>query len=245
MDDPGANLRGTVTLSSTASDAGSGIASRVYEYSPAGAGSWSSTRPPSTRPASRTGSTTSASSSPTSPATRPPRRRSQTGASTTPLRRASIDDPGANLRGTVTLTSSASDAGSGDRPRAYQHSPAGRRHLDDDPGRLRHDRCLGRALRPARHRHRRRRQLRPPRRTVANRRVDNTAPSASLTLLPTGASSPRPSPSPPNSSDPGGSGVDSVTFERRPAGGGSWTAIDTDTSSPYSVSWDTSALADG
>ena len=32
-----------------------------------------------------------------------------------------------------------------------------RRHLDDDPGRLRHDRRYGRALRPARDRHRQRR----------------------------------------------------------------------------------------
>ena len=39
--------------------------------------------------------------------------------------------------------------------------------------------------------------------------------------------------------------VDSVLFERRPSGGGSWTAIDTDSSSPYSASWDTSALVDG
>src|SRR5439155_3446714 len=45
--------------------------------------------------------------------------------------------------------------------------------------------------------------------------------------------------------DTGGSGVASVTFQRSPAGGGSWTTIDTDTSSPYSASFDTSAAADG
>src|SRR4029079_8181990 len=38
-----------------------------------------------------------------------------------------------------------------------------------------------------------------------------------------------------------GSGVDSALFERRPAGGGAWTAIGTDTSAPYSVNWNTSA----
>src|SRR5439155_23802754 len=38
--DPGANLRGTVTLSSTNSDTGSGIASVTYQQSPAGANTW-------------------------------------------------------------------------------------------------------------------------------------------------------------------------------------------------------------
>lgn len=40
MNDPGAHLRGTVTLTSATSDFGSGIASVTYKRSPAGAGSW-------------------------------------------------------------------------------------------------------------------------------------------------------------------------------------------------------------
>ena len=59
---------------------------------------------------------------------------------------ASLDDPGANLRGTVTLTSTASDAGSGVASRAYRVLARRRRQLELDPGRLRHDRRLGRAL---------------------------------------------------------------------------------------------------
>ena len=46
-------------------------------------------------------------------------------------------------------------------------------------------------------------------------------------------------------SDTDGSGVNSVAFERRPAGGGSWTTIATDGGSPYSVSFDTTTVADG
>ena len=46
-------------------------------------------------------------------------------------------------------------------------------------------------------------------------------------------------------SDTDGSGVNSVAFERRPAGGGSWTTIATDGSSPYSISFDTTTVADG
>ena len=40
LNDPGAYLRGTVTLTSTTSDAGSGIAAVTYQRSPAGTGSW-------------------------------------------------------------------------------------------------------------------------------------------------------------------------------------------------------------
>ena len=42
-----------------------------------------------------------------------------------------------------------------------------------------------------------------------------------------------------------GSGVATAEFQQRPAGGGPWTTIDTDTGAPYSASWDTTALTDG
>ncbi|HEX9379917.1 MAG TPA: Ig-like domain-containing protein [Gaiellaceae bacterium] len=45
--------------------------------------------------------------------------------------------------------------------------------------------------------------------------------------------------------DTGGSGVASVAFQRRPSSGGSWTTIDTDSSSPYSTSFDTTGVSDG
>ena len=48
-----------------------------------------------------------------------------------------------------------------------------------------------------------------------------------------------------NSAD-GGSGVANAQFQRSPAGAGTWTNIGAaDTSSPYSVNWDTTAVADG
>jgi hypothetical protein len=46
-------------------------------------------------------------------------------------------------------------------------------------------------------------------------------------------------------SDTDGSGVNSVAFERKPAGGGSWTTVATDGSAPYSISFDTTTVADG
>ena len=48
-----------------------------------------------------------------------------------------------------------------------------------------------------------------------------------------------------SASDTGGSGITSVSFERRSAGGGAWTAIGSDATSPYSVSFDTTLVADG
>ncbi len=157
LDDPGANLRATVTLSSTASDAGSGVATRTYQHSPAGAGTWTTT------PAAfdTTGVTdglydlrvivTDNAGNSTTSATVTNRRVDNTAPS------ASLDDPGANLRGTVTLSSTATDARLRCRHPHLSALPCRRRHLDDDPGRLRHDRRYGRALRPARDRHRQRR----------------------------------------------------------------------------------------
>ncbi|MGD0274364.1 MAG: Ig-like domain-containing protein, partial [Gaiellaceae bacterium] len=42
-----------------------------------------------------------------------------------------------------------------------------------------------------------------------------------------------------------GSGVASVSFQRSPAGAGSWTEIASDATSPYGAGWNTSAVADG
>jgi chitinase len=80
--------------------------------------------------------------------------------------------------------------------------------------------------------------------TVANRRVDNTAPTAGLTdpgsplrgttvaLNATGT-------------DTGGSGVLNVKVQYTPTGGSTWTDICTDTTSPYSCSWNTTGVGDG
>ena len=58
MGNPGADLSGTVTLTSTTSDGGSGIASVTYQLSPANANTWTNQAASWTRPAAPTGSTT-------------------------------------------------------------------------------------------------------------------------------------------------------------------------------------------
>src|SRR6266540_7311737 len=77
---------------------------------------------------------------------------------------------------------------------------------------------------------------------VANRRIDNTAPSVAMTdpgtplsgTVNVGATA----------TDVGGSGVSSVTIQRSPAGAGTWTDVCTDSSSPYSCSFDTTTVGD-
>ena len=245
LDDPGANLRATVTLSSTASDAGSGIASRVYAYSPAGAGTWTTTPAAFDTTALTDGlydlrvTVTDVAGNSTISATVTNRRVDNTAPERTMI------NPGAHLSGTVTLSSTASDpGGSGVATVTYQHSPAGAGTWTTTPAafdttgvtdglydlRVIVTDNAGNSTTSA---------------TVVNRRVDNTNPTGSLSAPSDGALVSGTVAVSGTASDPGGSGVDSVLFERRPAGGGSWTAIDTDSSSPYSVSWDTSALADG
>ena len=79
---------------------------------------------------------------------------------------------------------------------------------------------------------------------VVNVTVDRTSPSGALTAPADGAFVTATLTVSSDSAD-AGSGVDSAEFQRRPAGGGTWTTIDTDTTSPYSVSWDTTPLTDG
>ena len=244
LDDPGANLRATVTLSSTASDAGSGIASRAYSYSPAGAGTWTTTPAAFDTTAVTDGlydlrvTVTDNAGNQTVSATVTNRRVDNTAPS------ASLDDPGANLRGTVTLTSTASDpGGSGVATRTYQHSPAGAGTWTTTPAafdttgvtdglydlRVIVTDNAGNSTTSA---------------AVVNRRVDNTNPTGSVTA-PAGASVVSGLTAVSSDSADAGSGVQQVIFQRSPAGAGTWTAIDTDTSAPYSVDWSTGALADG
>ena len=74
---------------------------------------------------------------------------------------------------------------------------------------------------------------------------DGTAPTGSLTAPANGAALRGASVAVSSDSADSGSGVASAEFQRRPAGGGAWTAIATDTNAPYSVNWNTTALTDG
>jgi hypothetical protein len=260
LTDPGANIRGTISLDATASDGG-GIANVKIQRSPVGLGIWTDICTDASSPYScstdtstwggdalydlRALATDNASRTATSMVTN--RRVDNT------LPTVTMTDPGAYLSGTnVTLQATASDAGSGVSSVTIQRSPAGLGIWTDLCTDLSSPySCTGvntttwggdglydlRAVtidvagNPN------------TSATVANRRVDNTAPTAGLT-----------DPGSPlrqtvtlnaTATDTGGSGVLNVAIERSPAGAGTWTNICTDATSPYSCSWNTTGVTDG
>ena len=259
MTDPGTPLRATVSLAATASDGGDGssISSVTIQKSPAGAGTWTTACIDTTSPYSCSFDTTTVSDglydfrafvqnnaggSVTSSAVS--NRRVDNTAPT-----AGITDPGTPLRGTVSISASATDGGSGVANVKVQRSPAGAGTWTDictdstSPYSCSWDTTgvsdglydlravstdnAGNATNSS---------------TVANRRVDNTAPTATMT-----------NPGSPitgtktfdGTSTDGGSGVASLKFQVSPIGAGTWSDMCTDTTSPYSCSYNTSALADG
>jgi len=74
-------------------------------------------------------------------------------------------------------------------------------------------------------------------------RVDNTAPSVSVSDPADGAIVSGPNVHVAAAASDLGSGVASVRFEQRPADSGSFTAIGTDVSAPYEASWNTTRLS--
>jgi chitinase len=259
MTDPGANLHSTVTLQATASDGGDGssISLVTIEKSPAGAGTWTTACTDSTSPYScswGSGTVTdglydfravvqnnaggSASSSAVSN-----RRVDNTGPT------AGITDPGTPLKGSVTVNATGTDGGSSVANVTVQRSPAGAGTWTDictdagSPYSCSWDTTgvsdglydlrsvttdnAGNSTNSS---------------TVTNRRVDNTAPTATMT-----------SPGSPitgtksfdGTATDGGSGVASLKFQISPVGAGTWSDMCSDTTSPYSCSYDTSGVADG
>jgi hypothetical protein len=80
---------------------------------------------------------------------------------------------------------------------------------------------------------------------VAARTIDNTGASGSITAPTSGAIVSGATVVTATATD-NGSGVSQITFERSPAGQNSWTAIGAaDTTEPYAASWSTSSLTDG
>jgi hypothetical protein len=131
--DPGSLLRGSVSLSGTAADAGSGIASLQMQYAPAGTSTWTAGCTATTSPYSCSLDTTAVADglydlrslatdvagNTTTSTTVTNRRIDNTGPAVT------VGDPGAFVRATITLTATASDAGSGIASVAIQRAPTG------------------------------------------------------------------------------------------------------------------------
>ena len=240
MGDPGANLRGTVSLTSTTGDPESGVDTVIYERSPAGAGTWTAT------PAGwdttgvadglydlRVVVTNNAGDSTTS-AVVANRRVDNTAPSAT------MNDPGANLSGTVALTSTTSDGGSGIDTLTYEYSPAGQNTWTTTPAswdttlvgddlydlRVTATDLAGNSTTSA---------------PVVNRRVDNGAPTVSITAPTVYINGADPDPFTVAASSPD-SDLTNVHFyacDNASAGcsSGNWVSLGTDGSAPYSVAW--------
>ena len=258
MDDPGEFLSGTLPLTAGASDAGSGMASVRIQYKSSSSGTWLDVCTDGTAPYSCSATTTAvadglydfravatdvAGNTTTSdPVTG--RRVDNT------LPSATMTNPGADLSGVVTLGAASTDAGSGVASVTIQRKPAASSTWTDvctdvdspyscslDTGTLSDGLYDFRAVSTDNAGNTRTST------SVDDRRIDNTAPAVTMTTpaanlrgtITLGATS----------SDTGGSGVDSVTIQRAVAGTGAWVDVCTDTTSGYSCSLNTTALADG
>lgn len=133
LSDPGSPLRGTVTVSGSASDSGSGVTSVRFQYAPAGTSTWSTGCTATTSPYSCSLATnafadglydlralaTDAAGNATTSTLVANRRVDNTAPSAT------MNDPGAFLRATVTLTATAADSGTGLASLRIEGAPTG------------------------------------------------------------------------------------------------------------------------
>ena len=257
--DPGAYLKGTVTVDATAGDgAGSGILNVKIQRSPAGAGTWTDICTDTTSPYQCSWNTTGVTDGLYDLRAVATDNISLSGTSSTVTNRrvdntaptATMNDPGAYLSGTtVSLTASASDGGSGVASVKIQRSPAGAGTWTDvctdttSPYSCSFDSTgVSDGLYDFRAISADNATNSTTSATVTNRRVDNTAPTAGLT----DPGSPLAGTKTLNATGTdGGSGVANVQIQRAPTGTSTWTTICTDTSSPYSCSWNTTLVADG
>jgi chitinase len=255
--DPGSPLTGTVNVTTTATEAGSGLASHTLQYR-LGAGAWTDICTQTTSPKVcawnttaladglydlRTIATDNAGNSATSAIVA-----NRIVDNTAPT--VTLTDPGTPVAGSITLASTTGDgAGSGIASVRYEYrtSPAGAWVLACT-GATTPFSCafntvpvtdgvydlhaiatdgVGKVTTSA---------------TISSRRIDNTAPAVPTlgavatptlgTLALTGTAS------------DAGSGVASLKFQYSPAGAGTWTSICTDVVTPYTCSFDTTTVAD-
>lgn len=254
--DPGP-VRGTVTLTATADDgSGSGVSSVRFQRATAGSGTYVDICVDLTVPWSCSWSTAGLADGDFDLRAVATDRDGMTSddvvadvvVDNTAPSSVEVTDPGSPLFGAVTVAMSAADGGSGIGAVALQRAPAGGTTWTEvcsdtsEPYSCRWDTtavadgqydlraiatdAAGNSRTSA---------------VVGSRRVDNSKPSVTLddpgafvrgttTLTATPVSA---------------SGVRSVTFQRAPAGGSTWTTICSPQASPWTCAWNTTTVADG
>jgi chitinase len=257
--DPGTPLRATVNVDATGADDGSGVVNVKVQRSPAGAGTWTDVCTDSSSPYSCSWDTTGVSDGLYDLRALTSDNAGNTKASSVVANRlvdntaptATMTNPGSPITGTKNYDGTGSDpGGSGVASLKFQVSPIGAGTWSDmcsdttspyacsydtsaladgqyDFRSLATDGAGNTATSTA----------------YSGAIVDNTAPSATMTdpgaylgaTVSLGATA----------GDGAGSGVANVKIQRSPAGTGTWTDLCTDTSSPYSCSFDTTTVTDG
>jgi chitinase len=257
--DPGTPLTGTISVSGSAVDSGSGVASSTLQYRPSGGGSWTDicTQASSVVTCSwstaaladglydlRTTSTDLAGNLGTSPVVSN-RRLDNIAPSAT------MTAPAANLTGTVALASSSADGanGSGVASVRYEYKlSSGSTWATACTGLTTPFSCsfdtasvadglydfravaidgVAKTGTSA---------------AVTSRRIDNTAPTATMGALAANLAGSVSLTSTPADT---GSGVASVRYEYKPSAGSTWTTACSSAISPYTCTFDTTTLSDG
>jgi hypothetical protein len=255
LTNPGSPLRGSVLVSATAAS-DRGIASVVFQSAPAGTSNWTTACTKTVAPYTCTFDTTAvadglrdiravatdtAGYSRTGTVTN--RRVDNTAPSPT------TNDPGSPLTGTVSLTSTAVETGSGLASHTLQYRATAGAWIDICTTTLASMTCSWTTSGLADGLY----DLRTVASDVAgnsatsapvfNRRVDNNAPTVTMT-----------DPGSPlrntvtlqsTSADGQGTGVSSVRYEYKPSAGSTWSTACTSAATPYSCSFDTSSVSDG
>jgi len=253
---PGSPLRGSVSLAATAAS-DRGMSSVVFQTSAAGAGSWTNACTANVAPFTCTWNTTAvgdglrdvravatdtAGYSSTDTVTN---RRVDNTAPT-----ASTNDPGPALTGSVTVSGSASDSGSGLDTVTLQYRSATGSWNNLCTQATSPISCAWNTapladglydLRTVAADVAGNSQISTP---VSNRRVDNTAPTATMTA-PAAILAGTVTLQSTSADGAGGSGVASVRYEYKPSAGTNWSTACTGGSSPFSCSFNTGTATDG
>jgi hypothetical protein len=259
MADPGTPISGTKAFTGTATDAGSGVASLTFQYKPSSGGVWLDACSDSSPPFGCSADTTTIADGAYDFQAVATDNATHVTASVVHTNKridnaapsATMNDPGANLKGTVSLTAAAADAG-GIANVVIQRRPDGGStwttictasvvvytcSLDTQAGATPDGLYDFQAIATDN----------ANRSTTSNvvlaRRIDNTAP-ASVTITNPGASVSGNKMLTGTGTD-GGSGIQTIALQYSPTGAGSWTTACSGTASPTNCNFDTTTIADG
>jgi hypothetical protein len=257
--DPGTPLTGTVSVSGSAVDSGSGVASSTLQYRPAGGGSWTTVCTAASSVVTCSWNTAALADGLYDLRTTSTDVAGNTGTSAIVTNRrldniaptATMTAPAANLTGSVTLASTSADGanGTGVASVRYEYKlSSGSTWATACTGLTTPFSCSFNTASVADGLY----DFRAvaidgvaktgTSAAVTSRRIDNTAPTVTMGSLAANLSG---SVSLSATAADSGSGLASVRYEYKPTSGSTWSTACSSATSPYSCSFDTTTIADG